>query len=57
MPNKEWRASWGHKKYSAKSGYSSAVKVRFETPAPGSYWYWCGHDYYPLQSSQVRAGR
>ncbi len=42
---------------SAKSGYRSAVKVRFGTPAPGSYWYWCGHDYYPLQSSKVRAGR
>ncbi len=41
----------------AQSGYASSVKIVFETPSPGKYWYWCGDQYYPQDSRKVRAGR
>lgn len=51
--------SWGAGTFSgnAQSGYSTHVRITFETPTPSRYWYWCGNTFYPAESMKVRAGR
>ncbi|MBA3290047.1 MAG: hypothetical protein H0U17_00970 [Actinobacteria bacterium] len=50
--------TWGPGTFkgTARSGYSTDVKVTFKRPGTG-YWYWCGDDYVPQDSYKVRAGR
>jgi hypothetical protein len=51
--------TWGVGSFhgSSQSGYSTAVKIKYSNPTPGTYWYWCGDKFAPQDSYRVRAGR
>lgn len=54
-----FKITWGVAAFegSARSGYTSAVKMKFTRPEATGYWYWCGDNVIPQDSYKVRAGR